>query len=1310
MLIHLSHPIPSHPTHQIRQLWALCDPEGRGFLGRPQFHLAMRLLAMAQVGYIDPIDPTLPGRIQARDPLSVALPQLPPVRLMAAAPPTEAAAMVPSPPMQMQPQQREEEDEFGDFEGAAAPPAPLAAVAAPAIPSPPLQAATAAMSTTLSAGAAVEVEEEEDDDFGDFHAAEAEAPEAAVVASVAVSAFTVCSTSSSTGTTSTVKTAAAATAMLTRTTATMTTGLAMLSSSSSQSTTTITTTVQAPADMAARMAAFDAIVEEHDWGDFEEAGPAPEAPAPGPALLAAAGATAAATARASPAVSALMGFTGEDTHTTPFEFSAPAQAAISFGGAVLPSTGGGGGGGDSGGGLLDLDLLGAAAPIDDPFAAVAGAPSGPPPFGGADVTAGLGLGGSIGAFGTSRFMTETPPSSPKQLTTTLPSQYRSSSPPLPTIHGLGLDHGPHDGNPFTAAALAANPAAPAFVPSTSGGGGGGGGSGLLDMGDEGAGIGGSGSSSGMVGLAGVGIGTGGSIYEMSPYADPDAVAQSLSPSPPLAEGVGSSGVAGGEAEKEDALTSAFREADAASSGADMGLGGLAAMVPSRSHTTGPLSPPPASPSLPSLLTAPAPSSAVAVADPFGFSGADTSFAAAAAPVFGGNGGGDAEWGGFSGGDSAAAAPAPSVFQPLALAPLSAATPVANQGQEEDDPFAGLGGHGEEGEEEEGASSAIQHEEVSPSSQGSSSLDRPLWEKAAADEEGQPQQQQQQQQPEPEPKREQEGKVEETAAAAAEGEEEEEEEWGAFSSAAGKEAAPASASVPLAAPTLASSVGFGSAQQESADPWSHPDPWATEAAQPLQGSSGGGSGTAGASASSSILLSPVHVAPPSESVAPAVAVAAAPPVAEQAKEDEDEDEDEEERLAAVLVRLWAKGLLGPAAALTEHLEAQAALPVAAGEYEAAKREDRLEEALALKRRMRELEGRAAGGARVAAWRQQAEAAGAAAGGEEEDDALLQRLRQQVEEGAGAERAGAFAQAFILGQPSLAAQAQGGDRRGALRRARCARRCAALVVGLGVEGEGGPLAAYPEHWRRTLATAEGKLREAAGFCQRVRAIPSAETRREVGASLKVKTFVEAALEIVRVARFVRAVAGEALLPPAETAEGDGDGDEEALAAELREAAGEMGLEAVAAAWPLDVGGVRDAVAEYGGAEEEGDDAAAAASIDPRSVCNLCLLPLAAARALGGKGAHAHAPVPVTYFSGAAYHAPCCSFWLGGISLEPPRPWPSTAKGDRDWARSAAGLGGDAMDGSSGSTNSEGAGSEDAAPASDAHALAVAQEVPF
>jgi hypothetical protein len=433
----------------------------------------------------------------------------------------------------------------------------------------------------------------------------------------------------------------------------------------------------------------------------------------------------------------------------------------------------------------------------------------------------------------------------------------------------------------------------------------------------------------------------------------------------------------------------------------------------------------------------------------------------------------------------------------------------------------------------------------------------------------------------------------------------------------------------------------------------------------------------------------------------------------------EDEEEEGALAAVLPRLWAKGLLGAAAALTEHLEAGRALPGVAVACEVAKREDQLEEALALKRRMCELEGRVAGAGQLAAWRALGAGEDATVGHEEGGDVLLERLRRQVEAGAGPERAEAFAGAFIAGQPSLAAQAQDGDARGALRRARRARRCAALIVGMaaaaalvasgpgeqgvGGGGGGGPLAAYPRHWERTLATAAGKLGEAAAFCRRVAALPSAETRREVGASLKVWTFVEASLEILRVARFVRASAGDALLELRGEEEEEVHQGVEALAEALQTALGEMGLEAaVAAGWPLGVEAVRDAVADCGGEDEE-EEAAAAPAVDPRSVCNLCLLPLAAARKLGGGAAHA--PVPVTYFSGAAYHSACCNLWLNAISLETPQPVTLAGSAGVGLMGMAGGLSGDAMDGSTSSGRvsvESGSGSNGGGTAADGAAL--------
>lgn len=1215
----------------------------------------MRLVAMAQAGYMDPMDPTLPRRIQARDPLSVALPQLPPVRLAPAHEASSAAAPTLSPPMQpvvvpsaaalpqqQQPQAHddgeEEEDEFGDFESASASPPPVQAAPAPipSMPTPSLQP----LEPQQPPVAAVTVQaaaDEEADDFGDFNAAEA-----GMESSVGLVA-TSSSTTSVPGAPTTFEAVAVSASTIAATVATTMsptggmTGLAILSSqtlsvtttsSSSSSLPTPTISMAPAADIGARMAAFDAIVEESDWGDFEEADApaaasvAPAAPqaAPTPPLAFTANGLIA-------EADMLMGLAGEEKEGT------AQPPALPFGGIV--STGGAGGGG---GGLLDLDLLAppSTAATADPFAMAAPVVSSAPPSFGAPAPGLDVLGGSTGGGGTvmSQLMTETPPSSPKAVQ---PHENRSPSPPLPSIRNLDLDpsRGAAGGNPFASAAATAAAVGRPFSSSSPG-----------PFADTGAGAGGlrmgsdGGRGGSLVGLAGAGIGTG-SIYEQSPYADPDAaVPQGPSPllgaaSPPLVAG-GGGGVPKAAKETEDALTSAFKAVDAmTSAGTDVGFAaglGDNSSSTSGSHT-GPFSPPPSSvPPLPFFASAPSAAPAMG-GDLFGFSGEEASTAAPAAPapVFGGSSGAD-EWGAFNGGGISAqsTAPVPTlVSAPLALASVPAPAPAS------DDPFAGLQGEGEE--ETAMAAGAIQHEEVSPSSRGSSSPDRPMGSK---------------------------GVEAAVPAAATAVQEEEDDEWGAFSTA--KE------ETPVPAPTPITPVATSTSAQEPADPWSHPDPWGAVVPPPVAtGAGGGGSGAAAASASaSSILLDPLHVVAPPE--APATA---------------HEDDDEEGALAAVLPRLWAKGLLGAAAALTEHLEAGRALPGVAAACEEAKREDRLEEALALKRRMRELEGRVAGAGQLAAWRAlgAGEDAAGGQGQEEGGDVLLERLRRQVEAGAGAERAEAFARAFIAGQPSLAAQAQDGDARGALRRARRARRCAALIVGMaaaadqgeqgvGGGGGGGPLAAYPRHWQRTLATAAGKLGEAAAFCRRVAALPSAKTRREVGASLKVRNFVEASLEILRVARFVRASAGEALLELEEEGENEGV---EALAEALQTILGEMGLEAaVAAGWPLVVEAVRDAVVDCGGEDEE--EEAAAPAVDPRSVCNLCLLPLAAARKLGG-GAAAYAPVPVTYFSGAGYHSACCNLWLNAISLETPQP---VAFGGNGLMGMAGGLSGDAMDGSTSS----------------------------
>jgi hypothetical protein len=327
------------------------------------------------------------------------------------------------------------------------------------------------------------------------------------------------------------------------------------------------------------------------------------------------------------------------------------------------------------------------------------------------------------------------------------------------------------------------------------------------------------------------------------------------------------------------------------------------------------------------------------------------------------------------------------------------------------------------------------------------------------------------------------------------------------------------------------------------------------------------------------------------------------------------------------------MLNEAAALTDHLEAVATLPQEKARYQQAKAEDQLEEAMNLRGKVKEMEEKVCDEATIQAWR---EAVAIADDAKEKEGELVTLAQLQVRVAAvDAGRGEAFAAAFLGEHPSLAKQAASGleGRREAVRRVRHARRCCALLEGMDV---GGGLLAYPEHWLTVVAAAQSHVGQAVEACKHVLLASEekgAGIRKEVVTSMKVLSLVEAALEMVRVARLVLASAADALLGLV-LAEKKGL---EACVGELQEVLEQMGLrEHFASRFPPTSEVMSLVVADC--------VEAAALKIDSREVCALSLVPLTCARRLG---------MDVTYFSGHAYFCACVNLWLNAVSREAPQP---------------------------------------------------------
>eukprot|EP00624_Nannochloropsis_granulata_P004903 evm.model.NODE_34762_length_10267_cov_22.943703.1 len=105
-------------------------------------------------------------------------------------------------------------------------------------------------------------------------------------------------------------------------------------------------------------------------------------------------------------------------------------------------------------------------------------------------------------------------------------------------------------------------------------------------------------------------------------------------------------------------------------------------------------------------------------------------------------------------------------------------------------------------------------------------------------------------------------------------------------------------------------------------------------------------------------------------------------------------------------------------------------------------------------------------------------------------------------------------------------------------------------------GGALIAYPDHWLSVLAVAQSQVRQAVEACKHVllaTETTKAGVRKEVVTSMKILSLVEAALNMVKVARLVLASAADALLGLV-LAEKEGL---EACVEELQAVLGRMGL---------------------------------------------------------------------------------------------------------------------------------------------------------
>ena len=226
----------------------------------------------------------------------------------------------------------------------------------------------------------------------------------------------------------------------------------------------------------------------------------------------------------------------------------------------------------------------------------------------------------------------------------------------------------------------------------------------------------------------------------------------------------------------------------------------------------------------------------------------------------------------------------------------------------------------------------------------------------------------------------------------------------------------------------------------------------------------------------------------------------------------------------------------------------------------------------------------------------------------------------------DRSKAFEERYILNQPSLAHQAET-DLAGAVRRSRQALRCFLLL-----DGFASGFLVYPDHWLRVLEVVQDKIREAVLLVQRVDGLlgdKPTSVRAEVTGSEKVQEFVRAMWEVVKVGRLVLASASDGL---AELVSAEREPFEKLVKEYTASTQRLMGTELP----PCPVPSIEEIC--WATTDETPGD-----MLDSKGVCNVCLIPLSAAKMVGA---------PVTYFSGAPYFIPCCNLWISLFSIEAPQ----------------------------------------------------------
>lgn len=1071
------------PTPALRHIWALCDAPGRGILFRAHFHLAMRLMVLTQNGYIAPDDPSLPGRIRAKDPLSVPLPQLPPLRM--AAPPT------------------------------------------------PIHPTVLDLSTTNQKPPSVESTQ-----LHPMVPVRKESPEVP------------CSPPSSL--------------------------LWISSQDNGQAPSPPTMLPSSPSkrpmqagddDIVSRMAALDMVVAENEWDEFQSAEPAPSPPgalssAPGPTLssepptlrstvslpmpvmLSALGAPTpqAPTKRAGPVPPpSTLTFEGEEKLSRDEESWEHQHAAVAS--HVVARS-------------LSLPAA-ASSSLPPPSLWLGDAWESPhDPFGGPELV-------SIDSIQarevpTSRFMTETPP----------------SSPPLPLF-----------GGDESGAKQAFDPASTASGPEP-----------LCEISPS-----------------------------ENPYADPDADPEVRTPSPrsspnaslttllPVGEAV--EGAEGGPGPwGSGGAFATFAAPTRPVSGALTQAAPLPSPPPRRSSppclTRQALSlstpPGPLSQDDP-FQTSPEPVAAAATFSSFttpalclgAISGAPRApLALGTAPEeasLGNEMEGEDSWEAFKQANAASTLDTSADFCPVLPRRQS-----GERAEEEPDPFAGLLEDGREGRGAASVLAATGKDDDSP--EPIEREERPAG-----------------------------GALSPLARPAAPPGSSLEGEWGDFC-------------VPNLAPHAPTSTHVAPVRAMSSTaqaPWMQSDPWHENPGPsalpprtppflaPLQ-------------PSVHLLSVPapsVLVWPPPPSTRPENAWEEAVGAGTQTSAPSTGPAAEEEKLLVALRALWELELVDEAVKLTGHLEALAALPETRARYEKAKAEDELEEAILIREEVRRLAKMVCDEEQVGVWKNavvgESKKSGDGKQASQQGGAVALKQLQARVAAVDAGRGEAFAATFVIGHPSLVEQAARGreGRREAVRRSRQARRCCALLEGMDASGR---WVAHPGHWLAVLEAAQKHVREAVKTCNQVVAATAEKENglvREVLTSTRVLGMVEAAFEMVRVARLVLASASDALL-------GLVLAEEEAVEACMRDlgvALDRMGLTAYfASRLPPSTEAMRLVVADCVDSD--------AGEIQPSEHCNLCLLPLACASQLG---------VTVTYNSEHAYFCVCLNFWINAVSRDLPRP---------------------------------------------------------